>query len=95
MLKWWNHSTTTRNYAVTYYKTLEGVPWHQALKELKNDKYFQKTVGVSSTSKNCLQTISKSPKKFELKKSWKALGALDARLALPVHPVFEEEKSKA
>ena len=28
MLKCWNHSTTTRNYAVTYYKTLEQAPWH-------------------------------------------------------------------
>ena len=37
----------------------------------------------------------KSPKQFELKQSWKALRALKARWALPVYPVFEDEKSKA
>ena len=37
----------------------------------------------------------KSPKQFELKQSWKALRALNARWALPVYPVFEDEKSKA
>ena len=30
-----------------------------------------------------------------MKQSWKALRALSARLALPVYPVFEDEKSKA
>ena len=30
-----------------------------------------------------------SPKKFELRQSWKALRALNARWALPVYPVFE------
>ena len=35
MLKWWNHSITTRNYALTYYKTLEDVPWQLGLEELK------------------------------------------------------------
>ena len=44
MLKCWNHSTTTRNYAVNYYKTLEGIPWHLELKELKNVKNFQKSL---------------------------------------------------
>ena len=32
---------------------------------------------------------------FELKQSSKALRALNARWALPVYPVFEDEKSKA
>ena len=36
----------------------------------------------------------KSPKQFELKQSGKALRALNARWALPVYPVFEDEKSK-
>ena len=36
-----------------------------------------------------------SPKQFELKQSWKVLRALNARRALPVYPVFEDEKSKA
>ena len=31
MLNCWTHFTTTRNYAVTYYKTLEEVPWHLGL----------------------------------------------------------------
>ena len=35
-----------------------------------------------------------SPKQFELKEIWKALGALNTRCALPVYPVFEDEKSK-
>ena len=34
-------------------------------------------------------------KQFELKQSWKALRALNTHLALPVYPVFEDEKSKA
>ena len=50
--------------------------------------------GVFNLS-SALQTISKSPKQFELKQSWKALRALNARWALPVYPVFEDEKSKA
>ena len=37
----------------------------------------------------------KSPKQFERQPSWKALSALGARWALPVNPVFEDEKSKA
>ena len=37
----------------------------------------------------------KSPKQFELKQSWKAPRALNARWVLPVYPVFEDEKSKA
>ena len=36
MLKCWNHSTTTRNYTDSFYKTLDEVPWHLGLKELKN-----------------------------------------------------------
>ena len=35
MLKSWNHSTTTRSYAVTYYKNLEKVPWHLGPKTQK------------------------------------------------------------
>ena len=56
------------------------------------------TVGVSSTSKNRPSHHKyqyKSPKEFELKQSWKSLGALNARWALPVYPVFEDEKSTA
>ena len=51
-------------------------------------------VGVSSTSKNRPSNHKhKSPKQFELKQSWNALRALNARWALPVYPVFEDEKS--
>ena len=55
------------------------------------------TVGEgSSTSMNrSSHSNYKSPKQFELKQSWKALRALNARWALPVYPVFEDEKSKA
>ena len=43
MFKSWSHSYTTRNYAVNYYKTLEQIPWHLGLKEIKkNDKNFKK-----------------------------------------------------
>ena len=31
MLKCWNDFTATRIYPVTYYQTLEQVPWHQEL----------------------------------------------------------------
>ena len=41
------------------------------------------TVGVSSTSKN------------HLKQTWKALIALNAGWALPVYPLFEDQKSTA
>ena len=52
--------------------------------------------GVSSTSKNRpSQHKYKSPKQFELKQSSKALRAPNARWALPVYPVFEDENSKA
>ena len=40
MLKSWNHSTTTINYAVTHYKTLDEVAWHLGLKELKKWQTF-------------------------------------------------------
>ena len=43
-----NHSTTTRNYAVTFYKTLEEVPWNLGPKNSKIDKNFQKKL-----EKNC------------------------------------------
>ena len=35
VLKFGNHSTTTRNYAVTYYQTPEEFPWHLGLIKLK------------------------------------------------------------
>ena len=54
------------------------------------------TVRVSSISKKRPSHNNyKSPKQFELKQSWKALRALNARWALPVYPVFVDEKSKA
>ena len=50
-------------------------------------------VGVSSTSKNRpSQHKYRSPKQFKLKRSRKALRALNPRWALPV---FEDRKSKA
>ena len=53
----------------------------------------ESTVGVSSTSKNRpSQHKYKYSKQFELKQSWKALRALNARWALPVYPVFEDLK---
>ena len=42
ILKCWIHFTNTRNYAVTYYKTLEKVSWHLGLKELKKWRFFKK-----------------------------------------------------
>ena len=42
MLNCWTHSTTTRNYAVNYYKTLEEVPKHLGMKELKKLQKIQK-----------------------------------------------------
>ena len=52
--------------------------------------------GVSSTSRDRTPHLKyKSPKQFELKQSRKALRALNARWALTVCPVFEDEKSKA
>ena len=54
--------------------------------------------GVSSTSKNRPSHHKykyESPKQSELKQSLKALRALNARWALPVYPVFKDEKSKA
>ena len=33
MLQSWKHSITSRNYAVTYYKTLEDDTWHLGLKK--------------------------------------------------------------
>ena len=44
MLKCWNNCTIIRNYAVAYYKTLEEVPWHPGLKELKNWQNFSKNL---------------------------------------------------
>ena len=51
-------------------------------------------VGVSTSKNRPSQLKYKSPKQFELKQSWKALKAINARWALPVYPVFEDEKSK-
>ena len=58
--------------------------------------------GGGGVNSGCLQPKDgpsqhkyKSPKQFELKHSWKALRAPNARWALPVYPVFEDEKSKA
>ena len=42
-----NHSTTTRNYAVTYYKTVEEFSCYLGLKELKMTKIFKEV------EKNC------------------------------------------
>ena len=54
------------------------------------------TVDGSSTSTNLPSHHKyKSPKQFELKQSLKAARALNARWALPVYPIFEDEKSKA
>ena len=53
--------------------------------------------GGVSTSKNRPSHHKykyKSPRQFELKQTWKALRAHNARWALPVYPVFEDEKSK-
>ena len=52
LLKCWNHSTTNRNYAVTYSKTLEEVPWHLGLKKL--DKNFQKAWKLWKLVQNCV-----------------------------------------
>ena len=40
MLKCWSHSTTTRNYAVTYYRTLEEILWQLGLEKLKERQTF-------------------------------------------------------
>ena len=47
MVKSWNHSNTTRNYTVVYYKNLEEVSWHLGLKELEKWQKFSKNL------KNC------------------------------------------
>ena len=44
MLKRWNHSATTSNYAVTYYQSLEQVHWQLGLTKLKKWKDFQKAL---------------------------------------------------
>ena len=109
MLKYCNSSTTPWNHAVTYYKTLDevhrgangkgggGQQWGGGNGVMGGGGNIGgSTVGVSSTSKNRPSHHKyKSPKQFELKQSWKALIALNARWALPVYPVFQGEKSKA
>ena len=44
MLQGWNHSITTRNYAVNYYQTAEEVPWHLGLIKLKKSQKFLKSL---------------------------------------------------
>ena len=46
MLKCWNHSTTTRNNAVTYYKTLEEVSWQLGLRKLKKWQTFSESLKI-------------------------------------------------
>ena len=53
------------------------------------------TKGVSTSKNRPSHHKYKSPRQFELKQNWKALRAHNARWALPVYPVFEDEKSKA
>ena len=82
MLKCRNNSTTTRNYAVTYYKILEEAPLHLLSWATVGwgDRWGMgggQHLGVSSTSKN------------------RPLRALNVHWALPVYPVFEDEKSNA
>ena len=52
--KYWIHFTNTRNYAVTYYKTLEKVSWNLALgwKNSKNDKNFKTLKKIAKISIN-------------------------------------------
>ena len=50
MLKCRLQFTNTRNYAVTYYKTLEKVSWHLGLKELKKWRFFKKLEKVVKIS---------------------------------------------
>ena len=38
ILKCWNHSITTRNNAVTYYRTLEEILWHLGLIKITIDR---------------------------------------------------------
>ena len=51
-------------------------------------------MGVFNVKNRTSHHKYKSRKQFELKHSWGALRALNARLAPPVYPVFEDEKSK-
>ena len=55
ILKCSNHSITTRNYAVTYNKTIEEVPWQLGLKELKRG------VGAIVTGGNSAGVFNFSP----------------------------------
>ena len=57
MLKCWNHSTTTRNYAVTYYKTLQQAPWHPGGLHRASDGEGGVTVGGGN---NAVGTIGGS-----------------------------------
>ena len=62
MLKGWNHSITTRNYAVTYNPTLEEALWHLGVIKPKNDKKKWKR----KTTKTARRTnfTTKFPKKL-------------------------------
>ena len=44
MLKCWNDSITTRNYAVPYYLNLEEVPWHLGLIKIEKYQKFSKSL---------------------------------------------------
>ena len=44
---------TSRNYEVTYYQTLEEVPWLLRLEEPKKRKSFSKNFKMQILSKNC------------------------------------------
>ena len=48
--------------------------------------------GVSTSKNRPSHHKYKSPKQFELKKSWKALRELNARWALPDYPASEDKK---
>ena len=43
-IKCWNQCTTTKNYAVTYYKTLVEFPWNLGLKTLKKSQKISKSL---------------------------------------------------
>ena len=90
-----------KNAKISDGKTLKPLQYHYKLRS----NLFLKPKGgsltrrfISSTSKSHPSHHKykyESPKQFQLKQSSKALRALNARWALPVYPVFEDEKSKA
>ena len=50
----WNHSITTKNCAVTYYQTIEWVPWHLGLIKLEKWQIFRKLEKIVKICKICL-----------------------------------------